>query len=64
MRRLALLLPVLLGVPALLALALPVALDSDWGRARLAALAERATRGGDAALAIEGLSGNPLSRLA
>ena len=64
MRRLALLLLVLLGVPALLALALPVALDSDWGRARLAALAERATRGGDAALAIDGLSGDPLSRLA
>ncbi|MBM3630038.1 MAG: hypothetical protein FJX21_19775, partial [Alphaproteobacteria bacterium] len=62
MRRLALLLLALLGAPALLAL--PFALDSDWGRARLAALAERATRGSDAALAIEGLSGDPLSRLA
>jgi translocation and assembly module TamB len=64
MRRLALLLLALLGAPALLALSLPFALDSDWGRARLAALAERATRGSDVALAIEGLSGDPLSRLA
>ena len=64
MRRLALALLALLAFASALVLSLPAALDSDWGRARLAALAERATRDGPASLAIEGLSGDPLARLA
>lgn len=63
MRRLALLLLVLLGGAGLLALSLPALLASDWGRARIVALAQSMTRGSDAALAIEGLSGDPLARI-
>jgi translocation and assembly module TamB len=55
-----------LALVALVALAaggLLLALDSDWGRARIAALVERATAGTDHTVKLSGVAGDPLDRL-
>jgi translocation and assembly module TamB len=63
MRKLLLALLALVVLVVLSAGALLAALDTDWGRARIAALVERVTAGTGSAVKLTGLSGSPLDRL-